>query len=231
MTPRVLVKICGTTSVADAQLAARAGADYLGIIIDHAPSPRSVSPHTAQEIEVSTHLPAVAVTVNKTLCELLNLSDTLQPTALQLHGDESVQLVRDLKRHDLTVWVACSGSAEEIKRRALAMTDAGADAILIDARITTPEGIVYGGTGHRSDWNCARELVERQLRVILAGGLDPENVAEAIEFVRPWMVDVISGVEVQKGVKDAEKVQRFVEAARLVIAPEDRVTSPHEPGA
>jgi phosphoribosylanthranilate isomerase len=156
----------------------------------------------------------VAVTVNQTLCELLSLSDALQPTALQLHGDENVQLVRDLKRHDLSVWVACSGSAEEIKQRAFAMTDAGADAILIDARINSPDGIIYGGTGHRADWNCARELVEHKLRVILAGGLTPENVVEATEYVHPWMVDVISGVEAQKGIKDAAKVQQFVKAAR-----------------
>jgi phosphoribosylanthranilate isomerase len=154
------------------------------------------------------------VTVNQRLCELLSLADALQPTVLQLHGDESVQLVRDLKRHDLTVWVACSGSAEETKRRALAMTDAGADAVLIDARITTPDGVIYGGTGHKADWNCARELVEYKLRVILAGGLDPDNVPEAIQYVQPWMVDVISGIEARKGVKDAAKVQRFVEAAK-----------------
>jgi phosphoribosylanthranilate isomerase len=214
MTPRVLVKICGTTSVADAQLAASAGADYLGIIVEHAPSPRSVFLQTAREIAAATHLPAVAVTVNQRLCELLSLADALQPTVLQLHGDESVQLVRDLKRHDLTVWVACSGNAEETKRRALAMTDAGADAVLIDARITTPDGVIYGGTGHKADWNCARELVEYKLRVILAGGLDPDNVPEAIQYVQPWMVDVISGIEARKGVKDAAKVQRFVEAAK-----------------
>jgi phosphoribosylanthranilate isomerase len=214
MTPRVLVKICGTTSVADAQLAASAGADYLGIIVEHAPSPRSVFLQTAREIAAATHLPAVAVTVNQRLCELLSLADALQPTVLQLHGDESVQLVRDLKRHDLTVWVACSGNAEETKRRALAMTDAGADAVLIDARITTPDGVIYGGTGHKADWNCARELVEYKLRVILAGGLAPDNVAEAIQYVQPWMVDVISGIEARKGVKDAAKVQRFVEAAK-----------------
>jgi phosphoribosylanthranilate isomerase len=77
MTPRVLVKICGTTSVEDAQLAARAGADYQGIIVEHAPSPRSVSLAAAQEIAAATHLPAVAVTVNRVLCELLSLSDAL----------------------------------------------------------------------------------------------------------------------------------------------------------
>lgn len=218
MKSRVLVKICGMTTVADAQLAARVGADYQGVVVEFAPSPRSVSLATAQEIAASTHLPAVAVTVNQTLCELLSLTDALQPTVLQLHGDESVQLVRDLKRHDLTVWVACSGTAEETKRRALAVSDAGADAVLIDARITSPDGIIYGGTGHKADWNCARELVEQNLRVILAGGLTPENVAEAIEFVRPWMVDVISGVEAQKGVKDGDKVQRFVQAAKPAVA-------------
>ena len=224
MTPRVLVKICGTTSVADAQLAARVGADYQGIIVEYAPSPRSVSLAMAQEIAASTHLPAVAVTVNQTLCQLLSLADALQPTVLQLHGDESVQLVRDLKRHDLTVWVACSGTAEETKRRALAVSDAGADAVLVDARITSPDGIIYGGTGHKADWNCARELVEHKLRVILAGGLDPDNVAEAIEYVHPWMVDVISGVEARKGVKDGVKVEQFVGAASALDTTTRRLT-------
>jgi phosphoribosylanthranilate isomerase len=157
----------------------------------------------------------------------LRLADALQPAALQLHGDESSSLVRQLKARGLTVWAACSSDGEadssvadeRVERRACALTGAGAgaDAILIDAaRAANESGGVYGGTGKLSDWRLAHSLVEDDLRVVLAGGLSPDNVADAVHAVRPWMVDVISGVEARKGVKDEEKVRRFIEAARGV---------------
>ncbi len=122
------------------------------------------------------------------------------------------------------MWAACSSNAEEgsaradekVKRRARALTEAGADAILLDARSANENGIVYGGTGKLSDWRLAQSLVEDGLRVVLAGGLSPDNVAEAVHAVAPWVVDVISGVEARKGVKDEAKVRRFIEAARSV---------------
>lgn len=206
-------------------MAARLGADYLGVIVGHPPSPRYVGLEAARAIFAAAETPAVAVVVNLPLDELLRLADALNPAALQLHGDESPSLVRQLKARGLTVWAACSsnadgnedngaGQGENVKRRAHALTEAGADAILVDAARTTNEsGIVYGGTGKLSDWQLTQSLVEDGLRVVLAGGLLPDNVADAVHAVRPWMVDVISGVEARKGVKDEEKVQRFIEAA------------------
>jgi phosphoribosylanthranilate isomerase len=215
MSSEVLVKICGNTSVADAQMAARAGADYLGVIVEHQPSPRSTSLERAREIRAATACPIVAVTVNLTLDRLLHIADVLQPAALQLHGDERAEMVRQLKSHGLTVWAACAGEAQALRRRALEMTEAGASAILMDARATGESGgIVYGGTGHLGDWQTARALMEDGLHVILAGGLNPTNVAEAIDAVQPWMVDVVSGVEASKGIKDPLKVRRFIESAR-----------------
>lgn len=211
---RVLVKICGTTSVADALLAQKSGADFLGVIVEHAPSPRSVNREVARTIFQSTKLQRVAVVVNKTLDELLQLHDELRPAFLQLHGDETVELARVLSTRNVRFWAACSGETEVAKTRALQMSDAGAEAVLLDARAQHDDAIVYGGTGLRSDWQLARELVALGLRVVLAGGLSPANVGEAIEVVRPWMVDVVSGVEARKGAKDAHRVLEFAINAR-----------------
>jgi len=215
MSSSVLVKICGTTSIHDAQLAAQAGAEYSGIIVEHVPSPRNVTLADAAEIAASVDIPVVAVTVNKSLEELLHIQGVLRPAVLQLHGDETPELVRELKQHNLVVWVVASGDAEAMRRRACVMTEAGADAILVDARTTSESGTIYGGTGHTGDWKVARELVDAGIRVVLAGGLSPDTVAAAIAQVRPWMVDVVSGVEASKGVKDPEKVRRFVAAAQM----------------
>jgi phosphoribosylanthranilate isomerase len=154
------------------------------------------------------------VTVNKTLDELLQLHDELQPDVFQLHGDESVEIAHALKVRNVRFWAACSGDTATAKNRALQMSDAGAEAVLLDARTQHDGVIVYGGTGLRSDWQLARELVEHGLRVVLAGGLSPENVREAIQTVQPWAVDVLSGVEAQKGVKDADRVLDFMRNAR-----------------
>ena len=209
-----LVKICVNTSVEDAQMAARAGADYLGVIVEHAPSPRNVSLIRAQQIVAAVSTPVVAVTVNLSFERLLQIHEQLQPAALQLHGDESPELVRRLKAQGVLIWAVAAGDPEIVRQRALELTDAGADAVLLDARATSPNGIIYGGTGQVGDWDVARELVQSGMRVILAGGLTPENVADAISTASPWMVDVGSGVEARKGVKDEAKVRRFIEAAR-----------------
>ncbi len=210
--PTPLIKICGTTSVADAILAQDAGADFLGLIVEHAPSPRNVSVAQAQQIAAAVSLAIVIVTVNRDSRWLTETAQLLNAHALQLHGDETPELVRELKAQNIRVWTAISGN--DARDRAQQMRAAGSDALLIDARVSSENGVSYGGTGLRGDWNLARELVNDGARVILAGGLNVENARQAIEFVRPWMVDVLSGVEAGKGVKDAEKVRAFVSAIR-----------------
>jgi phosphoribosylanthranilate isomerase len=84
----------------------------------------------------------------------------------------------------------------------------------VDSRHARGQATIYGGTGHLADWHAAATLVEQGHRVILAGGLTPDNVAQALERVGPWMVDIVSGVEARKGVKDAAKVRAFIESAR-----------------
>jgi phosphoribosylanthranilate isomerase len=210
----MLVKICGTTNLEDALLARDAGADYFGIVVEHAPSPRSVSLGEAIILRDNTPLPAVALTVNQSLEFLLNLAAKLRPAVLQLHGDETPELVRELTSRGLIVWKALSGEADHVLRDAAAMRDAGAAAILLDARAQKNGATVYGGTGQLSDWALARKLVDEEHRVVLAGGLNPQNVAEAIAAVRPWAVDCASGVEARKGHKDARAVRDFVFKAR-----------------
>jgi phosphoribosylanthranilate isomerase len=210
----VLVKICGTTSPLDARLAQEAGADFLGVILNHPPSPRHVAREMADEIRRATTVPLVLLSVNQSLETLLQLGADFQPRALQLHGDEKPELVRELAQRGFKVWKAISGDEAALFQAARAYREAGAEAILVDARETSPNGIVYGGTGHLADWNAARHLVDEGYRIILAGGLSPENVTRAVETVRPWSVDVVSGVEARKGVKDAEKIGAFVQLAK-----------------
>ena len=210
----MFLKICGTTTLADAQLSARAGADALGVIVRHARSPRHVEDAAARAIADGVAAPVVAVSVNQSLESWLQIADELNPLALQLHGDEAPELVRALTARGLIVWKVLSGDAATARERAHIYTDAGASALLIDARETDASGVVYGGTGHLADWNAARALVDEGFRVILAGGLTPENVARALETVRPWGVDVVTGVEARKGEKDAAKIAAFAGAAR-----------------
>lgn len=209
----MLVKICGTTSVDDALLTQAAGADYLGIILSHPPSPRNTRLEVAKAIRESVKIPVVAVTVNQSREQLLQLQEEFTPSVLQLHGDEPPALVAKLVSNGLRVWAAVGG--EDARSRAYALLEAGAEAILVDARAKTQSGTtVYGGTGKRSDWNLARELREEGAKVILSGGLSPDNVTEAITTVSPWLVDTVSGVESAPGIKHADKLRQFVHQAK-----------------
>lgn len=209
----MLVKICGTTSVDDALLTQSAGADYLGVILSHPPSPRNTEWAVAKAIREAVTIPVVAVTVNRSLEQLLQLQEEIAPAVLQLHGDEPPELIADLTKRGLRVWAAVGGEAA--RSRAYALLEAGAEAVLVDARAKTQSGtIVYGGTGKRSDWSLARELREEGAKVILSGGLSPDNVTEAIATVSPWLVDTVSGVESAPGIKDADKLRQFVHQAK-----------------
>ncbi|HEX9996379.1 MAG TPA: phosphoribosylanthranilate isomerase [Abditibacterium sp.] len=216
----VQVKICGTTTPHDARLSQESGADFLGVMLRYPRSPRYVSDEMAREIRAATHVPFIALSVNQNLESLLEIAANLEPRALQLHGDETPELVADLTKRGLRVWKAISGDEISLFEQARAFRDAGAEAILVDAREISPEGIIYGGTGQLADWNAARRLVEAGFQVILAGGLSPQNVARAVESVQPWAVDVVSGVEAEKGIKDAQKVRDFVQQTHSLRRPE-----------
>ncbi len=204
------IKICGITNAEDAEVAVAAGADALGFVM-YRKSPRWVEPTVARSIIVG--LPpfvfAVGVFVNEEAEKVRTLMDECGFALAQLHGDESALYCQNLGRPVL--------KALRLKDRAtfLALAEfqgrANVRGVLIDAF----SGQAYGGTGQTVDWTLAEEAA-RATPIILAGGLDPQNVAGAIQMVRPYGVDVSSGVEKSPGKKDPDKVKAFIDAARLV---------------
>lgn len=205
------VKICGNTSLADARQAVDAGADLLGFIF-YAKSPRRIAIGDARAISRALRGRAilVGVFVNEPVDVVEGALAEAELDLAQLHGEETVEMV-----------AAFSGRAFKAMKRA-EVAGSGADAfaacgpvsphlpqLLLDADHAT----LYGGTGQRADASLAARL-SRHSRLLLAGGLTPENVAEAIAAVRPWGVDVASGVEVEPGKKDHARVKRFIEEAR-----------------
>lgn len=205
------IKICGIGDEQAAQAACRAGADALGFVF--APSPRRVDPGTARRIAASVRAgvagrrpPAlVGVFVNAPLDQVLSTADQVGLTHVQLHGDEPEDQVPALQAAGLTVIRAVRprGSLP-----ALAL-GTQADLVLVDAWDPGQRG----GTGRTGDWQMAARLARRR-PVILAGGLTVDNVARALDAVRPWGVDVSSGVERARGVKDPDRIAEFVRMAR-----------------
>jgi phosphoribosylanthranilate isomerase len=203
--PRTRIKICGITRLADAVAAAEAGADAIGFVF-HPPSPRFIEPGAAGEIIAA--LPPFVTTVGLFVdVEAAVVRSTLAAARLdllQFQGDETPDYCRQFERPFLK---AIRVRAEvDLLQCGRLFTHAAA--LLFDAY---REG-VPGGTGHRFDW----DLVPGALpwRFILSGGLDPANVGEGIRKLRPWAVDVSSGVEAAKGIKDAALIQAFADAVR-----------------
>jgi phosphoribosylanthranilate isomerase len=198
------IKICGVTTANQALACVEAGADSVGV--NFVPSSvRRVDAGTAGAIAraVGPRALVVAVVAGMTVDAMRALREATGVGCLQLHGDESGEDVAALLPHAYkAVRVATRDDAE----RAGAMPG---DYVLVDAKV---DGAL-GGTGHAFDWSLVVDLAARR-RLVLAGGLTPENVTRAVETVRPWCVDVASGVESSPGVKDPAKVRAFVEAVR-----------------
>jgi phosphoribosylanthranilate isomerase len=199
------VKICGVTNVADAQAAAGAGADMIGLNFCEQ-SPRHVT--ISQAAEISRALPALVSRVGV----FVNPEETLVTCAiaecglnlLQFHGDETSEFCRQFGL--MSVKALRIRDGESLKQLANYQTDA----YLLDAH----SGKGLGGTGEKFNWDLAIEAQKFGKPIFLAGGLTPENVGEAVKKVRPFAVDVSSGVESAPGKKDAAKVHAFIVAAR-----------------
>jgi phosphoribosylanthranilate isomerase len=197
----VFVKICGITNEEDALLAVAVGADAVGFVF--APSTRQIAP--TRVAEIVRRLPADVITVgvfrNELPARVVAIVNQAGLHAAQLHGDETPEMVAEVRRNVRTVFKAVAAGSE-----AFAHADAfGADAVLVDA--ATP------GSGQVFDWRLAEDA-PHSVRLIMAGGLTPDNVADAVTKVRPWGVDVSSGVERSPGVKDPVLVRTFVRNAR-----------------
>jgi phosphoribosylanthranilate isomerase len=208
----VWVKICGTTNLDDALAAVDAGADALGFVF--AKSPRRVEPSVVAEIarSVPEGIERVGVFVNETAERIREIAEESGLTAVQLHGDESVEFARAIASGGLKVFKAIPVRGG-FAARMIAFTENGeVDAVLLDTAAA-----VRGGTGLSFDWSTVAKYMPAhggEIRVIVAGGLTPLNVPDAIRIMRPWGVDVASGVEREPGKKDDEKVRAFVKAAR-----------------
>jgi phosphoribosylanthranilate isomerase len=202
----VRVKICGITNLEDALAAVEAGADLLGFNF-YAKSPRRVSPQDARLVveKLSPEVSCVGVFVNEEAAEVERAAREAGLGAVQLHGGETPEFCARLR--DLTTIKALRVGENFSVESASAY---GTDAVLLDAFVAGS----WGGTGHTFDWSVARRTREAVARLFLAGGLTPENVAGAVRVVRPYAVDVCSGVETAPGRKSFQLMRRFVEAAR-----------------
>lgn len=214
---RVRVKICGVGRERDVEAAAAAGADYVGLVL--AESPRRVAEDGARELAAraaGAGMRPVGVFVDRPVEQVRALADRLGLRVVQLHGDETPGACRTLRGPDLRVWKAVRPrSAGELREAAARYADA-VDALLVEGY--SPEAAGGTGTGFPREWLWGPDGERVADRLVLAGGLEPGNVAEAVRDVRPEVVDVSSGVEEAPGRKDPDRVRAFVEAARGALA-------------
>jgi|SRR5215469_11658190 len=211
------VKICGTTDVEDALLAVEAGADAVGFVF-YEKSPRCVTVERAREIvgKLPGRVEKVGVFVNEPADALLAAADGAGLTAVQMHGHNEDPHVADLivtRRPEVKVLAAISMRHPNPAGWAMMWHPDSVQAFLLDSGTSSE----YGGTGEVFDWVAALptlENIRRLAKVVAAGGLTSANVGSAIEVLKPWGVDVASGVEARPGKKDPAKVRAFVRAVR-----------------
>ncbi|HEY1805558.1 MAG TPA: phosphoribosylanthranilate isomerase [Terracidiphilus sp.] len=207
------IKICANTSLVDAMVAAEAGADAVGFVF--APSPRRI---TAEQVAaIVPHLPAqlekIGVFVGAGFDEIATIAEEAGLTGVQLHSNVTAQETAKLRTRfgsRLKILRVVHFEAGAVEHATAAALDPSVDGILVDSRTAT----AVGGTGKTYDWTVARTALFQNTKVrkhlIAAGGLTPENVAEAIGILCPWGVDVVSGVEAAPGRKDPAKVRAFI---------------------
>jgi len=212
------IKICATTNLDDARAALDAGANALGFILTA--SPRQITPEKAAEI-ISALPPSVekiGVVVNESPEALAKLAADTGLTGLQLHGDEPAEQLPEFRRA-----LGLRKVIKTLQARELLADSAKLDAYLAQRKsydrilLDSGSAAARGGTGQTFDWNAMLPVVERikqQVPVVIAGGLTPENVAEAVRLFDPCGVDVVSGVERAVGKKDEAKMRAFITAAR-----------------
>jgi phosphoribosylanthranilate isomerase len=200
-----LVKICGITTLADAMVAVEAGADALGFNF-YRPSPRYIRPEKAREIidRLPESILKVGVFVNEDVESVARIATEANLSAVQLHGDESPEYCHELAGQ-YVIKVFRAGDGVDVETY-------GVDAIMLD----TKDDLLRGGTGRVFDWSIAQRTNDSTPKLFLAGGLSPENVAEAITTVRPYAVDACSSLEESPGRKDHTRVRAFVKAVRSV---------------
>jgi phosphoribosylanthranilate isomerase len=201
---RTRIKVCGITRSADAQSAARAGADAIGLVF-YPPSPRCLSLDWARQLasEVPPFVSTVALFVNPSAAEVYEVLQRVRPSMLQFHGGETPVFCAQFG----VPWIKACRVRPDVDLLEYLRPFSGAAGWLLDSHVEE-----YGGVGERFDWSLVP--AERSHPIILSGGLTRENVRDAVRRVRPWAVDVSSGVESAKGIKDAAKIAAFIAEVR-----------------
>jgi len=201
---RTRIKICGMTRVEDVRAAAQAGADAIGLVF-YPPSPRFLQLDLARELvkAVPPFVTTVALFVNATAEQVRVVLEQVRPSMLQFHGEESPEFCAQF---GVPFLKACR-VREGVDLLKYLQSFAAAAGWLLDSHVAE-----YGGVGESFDWSLVP--AERARPLVLSGGLARENVREAIQRVRPWAVDVSSGVESAKGIKDAGKIAAFISEVR-----------------
>ncbi|MEK7749324.1 MAG: phosphoribosylanthranilate isomerase [Bacteroidota bacterium] len=202
----LFVKICGVTNVEDAQFALECGADAIGLNF-YERSPRFVTMERALEIvsKLPEHKSKIGVFVNASRKRILEVIKTVNLSAVQLVGQHGPDDLVNFESSVIKVFRVYPGFDVEVLRNYII------DAFLLD----TYQDETYGGTGKTFDWNVAIKAKEYG-KVILSGGLNPENIEDAVKYVQPYGVDVSSGVELRPGRKDPKKIRDFIARARSV---------------
>ena len=226
MKKKYKVKICGTTSIQDALMAVDAKADYLGVLVNVSISERSLNIEQAKAVVESSKIPALTLLYNMGVEDVSHIVYVIKPYGVHLLGQTTIETIHELKKRLtcqiwLAVYLPVKGQAEvdvdKVKEEMKGYEQAGADVIVIDTVSLTNTGTPgrYGGTGKAADWDIAKELFNTvQIPVFLAGGINPDNVREALIKVDPYGVDLASGVEATKCKRDPVKVKKLMETVR-----------------
>ena len=216
----MFVKICGINKKEDVLMVASFKPDYMGFVLNCPNSPRSLSADMAKELVLDLKIPFVFLFVNEKEDVIINIGKKLSPFAVQLHGDETAAMVKSLKQKipNIQIWKAIHlpvGENEKSFSSYLQTLEeyqsAGCDLFILDSSTKN----AYGGTGITCDWDLAAKIVAQcNTPILLAGGLTPINVKSAIAKVKPFGVDVSSGVERVKAQKDKIFVEKFIQESR-----------------
>ncbi len=203
------VKICGITNLGDARFAAGAMADYLGFIF-YDKSPRYIEPGEAGAIINWIEGPEkVGVFVNQPLDDVNRIAKESGLDLVQLHGDETLEYCQLIEKPIIkAIHITSDYDTEELKAK-VQMYSEVAQFLLFDSKI----GDQWGGTGTTFDWNILKEITG-DVPFFLSGGLNPDNVSDAIDLVKPFAIDVSSGIEEKPGLKDFEKIEALMEVVR-----------------
>jgi phosphoribosylanthranilate isomerase len=218
------IKICGITTTEDARIADAAGADFLGVIVNVTSSPRSLTVNEAKEIFSCSKIPVILLTYDMPTDKVAALVSELNPFGVQLAGNETSDDILTLRNSlNCEIWKSLHIPVTEneglkindIVNKITAFKEAGSDRIVLDSTVKTGSTVQKGGTGRPFDWSLASAITKKARSFLfLAGGINPENVKQAITQVIPDGIDLSSGVEKSVGKKDRHLLKKLITTVR-----------------